>query len=259
MPTPLEESTITRYRRKFRYGVISIWYLFLQQLRQYRKSLVTAILLAVAYVAIYTLSNPITSLIPLTVAILIGTDYTVLDKVRLGSVRDHIEASDTTLERIERNLGAKELLNRDHHARGPDTDSERLDRGLELQHYGGKHFRGTVDDEYALKPPIRFRLYLDRSEYLLVAGRCQLRKVRERDGGGQVLFFVVTGWEMSSNGEDERRALIELREAVQSGTVDQPVYARPEQTTELTKLELDEWRTLSDLYNRIAEYRDSKK
>jgi hypothetical protein len=259
VPTPPKESRVTRYGRKFRYSITSVWYLSLRQLRQYRKSLVTAILLAVAYVAIYTLSNPITSLIPLTVAILIGTDYTVLDKVRLGSVRDRIEASDTTLERIERNLGAKELLNRDDRAQEPGTDSGQLDRGLELQHHGGKHFRGTVDDEYALKPPIRFRLYLDRSEYLLVAGQCQLRKVRDREGGGQVLFFVVTGWEMSSNGEDEKRALIELREAVQCGTVDQPVYARPEQTTELTKLELDEWRTLYDLYNRIAEYRDSKK
>lgn len=250
------ENRTSRYRRRLRYRITAARYSLLRLQRQYRKPAVTVVLLLVGYVAVYTLSAPVASLVPLTVVILVGTDYTVLDKIGLESVRDGIEASDTTLEQVERNLGAKELLHRNEHTEATDQDGPDVDRGLELEHHGGRHFRGTVDDGYNLTPPIRFRLFLDRSAYLLVAGKCRMTKVREKHDGGQVLFFVLTEWEMSSNGDDERQALIELREGVRSGTVDQSVYARPTQTPELSKLDLEEWRTVHELYDRIAEYRE---
>ncbi len=185
-------------------------------------------------------SHPATALVPLVVATLVGSDYAVLDKIGASQIRGSIEGSNTEIERIERSLGAKEILDRNEY--------------LELDHQGGRYFMTTVSDEPHLQPPLPFRLHIEQQEYgyKLVVGRCLMTKVREGDGGEQVLFFHLRKWEMSSDGDDEREAIFTLREAVRNDDVSQTVYASPVPTEELHKLRLEEWRRLHALYSKVT-------
>jgi hypothetical protein len=229
-------------RETVRLQIQHLRFQFESYLRQYKKETLTTVILTGGFCAVIVFSDPVVNFVPLVTTILLGTDYAVLDRLRLTSVRRRIEDTSTTFGQIQRNLNAKQLIE------GPGY--------IEPEHQNKKNFRATVDGDYDIAAPLPFRLHVEEPNhnYKLRVGRCRLTKVREKSNGDLVLFFTLTKWNRSFTDDDEKDTAEAFREEVRTGSVDRTIYARPIATTELNELTLEEWRELHQRFDEVRRH-----